>query len=153
MKRRKSKDNPYNINYLESKQIYEIEFIDSNKIKQKMETSKEIYELFNQFELEDISHMNKYDRHIEHIKMDEIQIYKRAFNKEISVEEKVIQNIKKQSLYDAIEKLPELQKQRIYLYYFYNMTQREIAYKQKCSIRAIQYSLQIALKKLRKLLE
>ena len=118
-----------------------------------MQISSNLYKLFDTFELEDISYMNKYDRHIEHLQLDEIQLYKRASNKVENIEEKVIKNIETQRLYEAINKLPKIQRNRIYSYYFKNMTQKEIAMQDNCSIRAVQYSLDIALKSLRNFLE
>ena len=61
--------------------------------------------------------------------------------------------IEKQKLYNAISALPKKQRKRIILYYFNNLTQDQMAKKEKCSIRAIQYSLSIALKNLRKFLK
>lgn len=135
-KRRKLKDNPYAINYLEEKEIYIVSF--KNIINHyDVEVSKEIYDLFNKFELEDISYMNKYDRHIEHLPLNEVQIYNRLSYKRKNIEEQSIQNIENKKLYYAINKLPKIQKTRIYLYYFYNMNQKEIAIRDNCSIRAV----------------
>ncbi len=151
-KRRKAYDNPYTIKFIEEKGIYSINF-KNNVDLYNMQISSNLYKLFDTFELEDISYMNKYDRHIEHLQLDEIQLYKRASNKVENIEEKVIKNIETQRLYEAINKLPKIQRNRIYSYYFKNMTQKEIAMQDNCSIRAVQYSLDIALKSLRNFLE
>ena len=151
-KRRKAYDNPYTIKSIEEKGIYSINFKNNIDL-YNMQISSNLYKLFDTFELEDISYMNKYDRHIEHLQLDEIQLYKRASNKVENIEEKVIKNIETQRLYEAINKLPKIQRNRIYSYYFKNMTQKEIAMQDNCSIRAVQYSLDIALKSLRNFLE
>lgn len=65
-KRRKYKDNPYTLNYCEEKNIYTITFKDSRGVKHEVEVSRKIYKAFDNFELEDLSEMNEYDRHIEH---------------------------------------------------------------------------------------
>lgn len=127
-KRRKLQANPYTINFLEEKKTYNISF-NYNKKYYSLEISKELYSLFDKFELEDISYMNKYDRHIEHLPLDEIQLHKRISNREKSLEETVIENIEKQRLYTAIDKLPQIQRKRIYLYYFNNMTQNRVGTK------------------------
>ena len=132
--------------------MYNISF-NYNKKYYGLEISKELYSLFDKFELEDISYMNKYDRHIEHLPLDEIQSHKRINKREKSLEETVIENIEKQRLYTAIDKLPQIQRKRIYLYYFNNMTQKEIAVYDGCSIRAVQYSLDITIKNLKKFLK
>lgn len=97
--------------------------------------------------------MNKYDRHIEHSQLNEINLYKRTFNKEKSIEESVINNIQNQKLYIAISKLPINQKERIYKYFFKNLTLKQIAFEEECSIRAVQYTMKIALKNLKKFLK
>ena len=74
-KRRKSKDNPYTIIIMDNK--YYLKFNDSKNNLQMVELDIEIYELFNQFELEDISQMHKVDKHIEHFEAYEESIYKR----------------------------------------------------------------------------
>ena len=97
--------------------------------------------------------MNKYDRHIEHLQLDEIQMFKHSKLNIKNLEDEVIINIEKKKLHIAINKLSEIQKRRIYLYYLYNMKQREIALKENTSIRAIQYSLDSALKNLKNFLK
>ena len=51
-------------------------------------------------------------------------------------------------LYKSILELPEIQQRRIIKYYFYNMTFETIAREEKCSKRAIKFSVDIAIKKL-----
>ena len=131
-KRRKDKYNPYN----------EIE----------LEISKELYSVFNNFELSDLSIMNEFDRHIEHSKLNENTLNKRSFNVERGVEDIVINKIEKQKLHIAIDSLPLKQKNRIQKYFFENLTQKEIAKIENCSIRAIQYSIECALKNLKNFL-
>ena len=63
-KRRKSKDNPYTIEERNGKYI--VSFIDGEQKSIEVEVSKEIYECFDGFELDDLSQMNEYDRHTEH---------------------------------------------------------------------------------------
>lgn len=71
-KRRKDKYNPYTLHTEKGK--YYIVFIDVNNHIQKVEVSKKIFDSFNKFELEDISQMNEYDRHLEHSEVDENNI-------------------------------------------------------------------------------
>lgn len=148
-KRRKDKNNPYTITY---KNTGIIKFKDSNEKDIIVKVSQEIYEAFNKFELVDISQMNKYDRHIEHLELSENILNKRMVSDSISVETIVIKKLENQHLYNLILNLPPLQKKRIIMYFFEELTLKEIAQEEKCSIRAIQYSLNCALKNLRKLL-
>lgn len=150
MKRRKDRYNPYKILKIEDKYI--LEFKNYYNRKQKIEITKEIYDVFDEYELIDIYQMNKFDRHIEHSILTENNLNKRKVNKEITVENYVINNIKHQLLHKAILQLPKLQKKRVFLYYFEELTQKEIAEKEGCSVRAVQYSLNIALKNLKNFL-
>lgn len=149
-KRRRSKDNPYKMDCLGNKYKINFKYNGENK---DIKISKELYDLFNKFELEDLSYMNKYDRHIEHLHLDEIQMYNRLKLSNKNLENEVIEDLENQDLHIAIKKLPQIQRRRIYLYYFCNMKQREIALQEKTSIRAIQYSLECALKNLKKFLK
>ena len=62
-KRRKFKDNPYTIIEIEISNKYFVTFKDSRGIFNKVEVSKDIYELFNYYELRDLSQMNEYDNY------------------------------------------------------------------------------------------
>lgn len=152
-KRRKTRNNPYSLVNFSDKNCYIINFTDINKNVRNVSVSKEIYDEFNKFELEDLSEMNEYDRHIEHSKLKELTLNKRILNKNKSVEKYVIEKIENQELYSAILKLSKIQRNRILMYYFQELTQKEIAEKDNCSIRAVQYSINSALKKLKKFLK
>lgn len=88
-KRKRSKDNPYTILFCEEKNTYMVVFVDSRGISQKVELTNELYELFNIFELEDISSMHKFDKHIEHSELLDSTLYKRSVKKNLSVEHQV----------------------------------------------------------------
>ena len=129
---------------------YYLSFKDSNKNLQKVEISIEIYEIFNKFELEDISQMHKVDKHIEHSELYEESLYKRALEKPISIEEQIeydddIFNLKKE-----IDKLPETQKRRIKMYYFDNLSLEKIAQIEECSFQAISKSILTGVTNLKK---
>lgn len=77
-KRRKCKDNPYTLNYIEEKNIYTITFKDVKGHLNKVEVSEEVYRVFDKFELQDIKELNEYDRHIEHSEIFENNLESRA---------------------------------------------------------------------------
>ena len=52
-----------------------------------MEIGKNVYEAFNTFELQDVSHMNVVDRHLEQSEIWDSSLYERIFQKEESVED------------------------------------------------------------------
>ena len=62
-KRRKYKDNPYTLNEITINNKYFISFRDSRGEYNNVEVSKDIYELFNYYELRDLSQMNEYDNY------------------------------------------------------------------------------------------
>ena len=107
-KRRKSKDNPYTIEFNEDLNLYTVSFFDSQGNKQIIEINHELYTTFNEFELKDISFMNEYDRHTEHIEQTEQNLYSRSFIKEMSLEEKIIQKVEYETLHKNINLLPEI---------------------------------------------
>lgn len=150
-KRRKYKDNPYVL--LNDNNNFYIIFKDKKGIMNKVEVSINIYNAFNSFELEDLSELNEYDNHIEHLDLDEDSIYLRTFNKAESLDDYIIRKTSYEELINAINKLPDIQKRRIKKYYFDEKTQQQIANEEGVDIRSIQYSLSIALKKLKEFLK
>lgn len=150
-KRRKSKDNPYKIIDMGFKYI--INFKDSNNTNQKVNVTHKVFKCFNEFELKDLSQMNEFDRHIEHLALKEQVLHKKMQNKQKSIEQIIIDKENKMKLYSAIQLLSIKQRRRVIQFYFYNMSKKEIAKKDNCSIRAVQYSLDIALKNLKKFLK
>ena len=152
-KRNKSKDNPYTLGFNEEKNIYTIEFIDSKKNNQKVEITEKLYQVFDSFELEDISQIHKFRKHIEHSELLEGTLNKRAIHKQVSVDEQVEKLIMREKLRNAIESLPEIQKRRIKKYYFENKTFEQIGIEENCTKRAVKFSVDLALKKLLQILK
>ncbi len=152
-KRRKYKDNPYTLNYIEEKNIYMVSFKDVRGKLQKIEVSEEIYKTFDRFELDDLSEMNEYDNHIEHSEIYENSLESRVKDKPIGLEDEIIKRSEFAELKKAIDMLPEIQRRRIKKYYFDDKTQQQIADEENVDIRAIQYTLNIALKKLKEILK
>ena len=149
-KRRKSKDNPYTLFYSEEKKIYMIKFKDSKGLLQNIELTDELYQIFNKFELEDISMMHKIDKYIEHSEVFEETLYRRSIKKVISIEEEVERNISFKELKEAINSLPIVQKRRIKMYYFDDLNLEQIAKIENCSFQAISKSINAALQNLSK---
>jgi len=152
-KRRKHKDNPYVLDYCIEKNKFYIEYIDSRNESNKVDVSEEVYKVMDSFELDDISQMNEFDRHIEHLQLSENELHLRMSNKELSVEEAVNNKEMIDMMKTAIERLPEIQCRRIKMYYFEEMTFEEIAIIEGCTKRAVKFSVDIALKKLKEVLE
>lgn len=150
-KRRKDKSNPYRIYELDG--LYYIAFRDGQGIFHKLEIPEWLYRTFDTFELEDLSYLNVWDRHIEQSEVWDSTLNMRAVQKAESVEDTVIRRCEREELYAAINQLPEKQRKRLLLHFFEGMTFREIAGKEGCSIRAVEYSVHGALHSLKKYFE
>lgn len=152
-KRRKYKDNPYTLKYVEEKNIYVVSFKDVKGHLQNVEVSKEIYLAFDRFELEDLSEMNEYDNHIEHSEIYENNLETRAKDKPMSLEDKVIQKSTFEELKKAIDSLPNIQRRRIKKYYFEEKNEIQIAKEENATHQAVHKSLSNALIKLKEILK
>lgn len=148
-KRRKAKDNPYSIYYDMDKHSYFLSFIDGQGLSQHFEISKATYDLFDGFELEDLSMLNEFDRHIEHSELTEGTLNERATNVPKSVEEIVCERMRDEQLHNAISKLPEVQRRRLMLYYFAELTYEQIAEMEGCTIMPVKRSVDAAIEKLK----
>lgn len=152
-KRRKDKDNPYVLGFNSNTNSYTITFIDSLKILQTIEITEEMYLEFNKFELDDLSYMNKFDRHIEHLEQTDESIYNRTLKKSDDLCDLVFNNILYEELNKEINYLPDIQKRRLKMYFFDGLTLKKISEIEGCSIRSIKYSIDIAINKLSKKLK
>lgn len=149
-KRNKCKDNPYTLSYNKITSSYVVEFKDNKNIMHNVEISDEVYQAFDKFELEDISQIHKYRKHIEHSEVYEESLYHRVVNQDKSVEDTIEEKIMNDILKSAIEKLTNTQKRRIKLYYFEDMTLNKIAELENCSIASVKESIDTAISKLQK---
>ncbi|MBS6439861.1 MAG: sigma-70 family RNA polymerase sigma factor [Clostridiales bacterium] len=150
-KRRKDKYNPYTLTEKEDKHF--LSFRDGQGVLWELQITKELFEVLNRFELDDLSILNEWDRHYEHSELTETSLYDRAAMLPESVEETVFRNLRYETLYKAMEQLPETQRRRLVLYYFAGFTYAQIADKEGCKYQTVQESIYAALKKLKKLLK
>ena len=146
-KRRKDKYNPYTLSQKEDKHY--LSFRDGQGILRELQITKELFEVLNRFELDDLSILNEWDRHIEHFEQTEQSLNRRAFFKAESVEETVLRSIEYERLHRAITQLPEKQRRRLMLYYFEGLTYEQIARMEGCTIMPVKRSIDSAIKKLK----
>ena len=153
-KRRKSKDNPYTI-FTTGRNThdprYYLSFRDVNGTRHCMEIDKELFDALDQFELDDISFMNEVDRHYEQSEQTEASLSRRAAEQQDTVEDAVSRRLEAEALHRAIAQLPETQRRRLVLYYFGNFTYEEIAKMEGCTKRAVKFSVDIAIGKLKEI--
>lgn len=150
-KRRRFRDNPYSL--INNDMEYLIVFKKANNETQKINVSKEVYDMLDRFELDDLKELNEYDRHLEHSEMFDGELYKKAISKSKLTDEVVEQKIEFEELYKAINSLSKVQKRRIKMYYFKGLNLREIADIEKCSIMSVKNSLDSGIIKLKNFLK
>ena len=150
-KRRKDKYNPYTI--FEKDGQYYVSFKDGQGVSHKLEISKVLYDTFDSFELSDLVYLNVVDRHIEQSEVWENTLNMRAMKKPDSMEEIVFRRFQAEKLHKAISELPEKQKKRLILHYFQELTYVEIAEREQCSTRAVEYSIHGAMQSLKRFFE
>ena len=109
-----------------------------------------MFALFDSFELDDLSYLNEVDRHYEQSELTEASLYDRAVHRPATVEESALQSMEYAQLHRAISALPEIQKRRLILYYFQGLTYEQIAGMEGCTKRAVKFSVDIAVEKLKK---
>ena len=154
-KRRKDKDNPYEVftTGIDTAQPhYYLSFEDSSNVKQCIEIDKALFDAFDHFELDDLSFMNEVDRHYEQSEQTEQSLNRRISQPQESVEETVFQQVESETLHRAIAQLPEKQRRRLILYYFGDFTYEQIAESEGCTISPIKRSIDAAIEKLKKFL-
>ena len=154
-KRRKNKDNPYTIFTIglnTNHPRYFLCFKDVNGTHHRMEIDSELFEALDQFELDDISFMNEVDRHYEQSEQTEASLSRRTTEQQDTVEDQVQRLMEAEALHKAIAQLPETQRRRLVLYYFGNFTYKQIAEMEGCTKRAIKFSVDTAIEKLKEIL-
>lgn len=147
-KRRYDKDNPYRICELEGK--YYLTFKDGQNNIHEMEISRELHDTFDNFELEDNRQRGFFERHMEQSDVWDYVFDEVANSDADSLEDTVIRNLEYEQLHKAMEKLTEVQKKRVHLYYFKGLTYKEIAEIENCSLQPVVRSITGALEKIKK---
>ena len=128
-------------------------FKDSENNIHEVEISDIIIEALNNEKRKEKRQKNEFDRHIEHSEIFENKLAARVMDKPLNIEEQFENKLISKKIRDAISSLSNVQKRRINMYYFENMTQQEIADKEGVSLRAVQYTLNDALEELKKIFE
>ena len=139
-KRRRDEENPYEIytaGINTAHPRFYLFFKDSSGEKRWMEIDKTLFDVFNEFELDDLSFFNEVDRHYEKSEVTETTLNRRAAKPQESVEETISQRIEVDKLHQAIAQLPEKQRRRLVLYYFGELTYEQIADMEGCSHPAV----------------
>lgn len=156
--RRKSKDNPYKIVFNNVEKIYIVSFKDGTNKLNEVEVSKEIFDVFNESELNDISTMHKDRKHIDYRNYDDSEIIENLiFNKSKDkykiLEDDYIKEVEHQELRKVIDELSNIQKRRIKMYYFEELNLEQIAKIEHTSFQMISKSIKQGIENLKKILK
>ena len=146
--RKKDKYNPYTLTITEGR--YYLSFKDGKGKQRYLEIDEVLYQAFDRFELEDISYLNRVSRHIEHSELTEATLNDRAFHKAEQLEDTAVRNMEYEKLHRAIAKLPDIQRRRLTLYFFGELSYEQIAKLEGCTKMAVKGSVDIAIRKLKK---
>ncbi len=155
-KRRKDKDNPYELFSVGNGTLaaqYFIRFKDGQGVEHCLEIGKALFDALDAFELEDLSHLNEVDNHYEHSELTEAALHERALAASLPIDAIVSHKMEREELHRAIQALPEIQRRRLILYYFGEVTYEQIAEIEKCSYPAARRSILSAIDNLKKILE
>lgn len=145
--RKKDKLNPYTLSI--ENNTYYISFTDGQGVYHKQEITLDLYSAFDRFELDDISLINEASRHLSEMGMSEESLCHLIADPSEPMEDRVYRRIMYQKLHKAIDQLPDIQRRRVLLYYFEGQTYEQIARMEGCSKRAVKFSVDLALKKLK----
>ena len=155
-KRRIDKDNPYRlftVGATTSEPHYFIQFKDGAGTEHCLEIEKPLFDLFDQFELDDLTRLNELDRHLDDRELSAVPADESEEIRKQSAELAVLRKMESESLHSAILRLPEIQRRRLILYYYGGLDDRQIARVEGCSQPAVSQTLSIAIKNLKKYLK
>ncbi|MBQ5559855.1 MAG: sigma-70 family RNA polymerase sigma factor [Lachnospiraceae bacterium] len=150
--RRKDKDNPYTILTVgieTDTPHYFVSFTDNSGKPCCLEISKELYELFDRFELDDLAFLNEVERHYSDVEITERTTIVSPSQKNSNVENDASEQIINRELRQAIKALPDKQRRRLCLYYFGGYTYAEIAELENCSIHSVYMAVERAKEKIK----
>lgn len=148
-------DNPYFLEWNEAEDKYNIIFNDSKGFLKRVCVTEDVFNAMDRFELDDVSELNEFSRHIEHLNIieNDFILYKRTLNKEKLISDVVEQSIDLEKLWDAINRLSNIQRRRIIKYYFENKNEYEIAKEEGVSQQSVHIGLKQSLSKLKEILK
>ena len=140
--RRKFNDNPYILESLEKQEIYIVKFKDVKGLIHSVQVDKNVFDVFDLSEKYENSRIKEYST----------KIVKSEFNIEnipsnTSLENELINRTTIKELRKIINTLPLIQKRRLIKYFFENKTYEQIAQEEKCTKRAVKFTIDIVLEK------
>ena len=127
IKKWKEDDEYFEVQYdTETKKYYSC-FRDVKRKNQRVEIREDIVQAYIEASKVARKFKNEFSRHIEHSELTEHTLNNRMLFKQESIEDLIIRKTSLEDLRKAINMLPEVQRRRIKLYYFDELTEKEIA--------------------------
>lgn len=133
----------------ESGTRYFISFKDGQRKQHQLEVSDQLFFEFRQMERRDRNLQQWNQRHREFNEVWDETLYRRALCVPKSLDERMVEEERNETLYKAVERLPEIQRRRFLLYYEYEFNFYQIAAMEHCTASAIQKSVAVAKEKVK----
>jgi len=116
---------------------YYVTFSDVSGSKHTVEIDCDVYTEFVSFGKEIKSQEYYFGRYIEHQSMSDEALHKRIFADQELTDEQIIKKQYHRVLYKSINNLPEKQRRRFMLYFEHDLTYKEIAEIECCSVVSV----------------
>lgn len=133
----------------ESGTRYFISFKDGQGKSHELEVSEQFFMEFRQMERRNRNLLQWDERHREFNEVWDETLYRRALRVPKSLDERMVEEERNETLYKAVGSLPEIQRRRFLLYYEYGFNFYQIAAMEHCTASAIQKSVAIAKEKVK----
>jgi len=129
---------------------YLVSFKDGQGILQKeIEVTHTVFTTLTHYAKKDESSARQDRRRIEQSELTEAELYVRAIHKPKSAEDITLENLRSESMAQAIDSLPFIQARRFRLYYNCDLTLQQIAEAENCTFQAVARSIKKAEKKIK----
>ncbi|HMM06923.1 MAG TPA: sigma-70 family RNA polymerase sigma factor [Clostridiales bacterium] len=123
---------------------YFVCFKDGQGVFREIEVAPPVYSAFCQFVKVERNLRRSDERHIEQSDLSDELLSKRAVHPQKSIEDTIADTEWANALQSAIAELPETQRRRFVLYYYSELTYKQIAEMEGCSHVAVMHSLEKA---------
>ena len=133
----------------ESGTRYFISFKDGQGKSHELEVSEQFFMEFRQMERRNRNLLQWDERHREFNEVWDETLYRRALRVPKSLDERMVEEERNETLCKAVGSLPEIQRRRFLLYYEYGFNFYQIAAMEHCTASAIQKSVAIAKEKVK----
>ena len=133
----------------ESGARYSISFKDGQGESHELEVSEQLFLEFRQMERRNRNLQQWNQRHREFNEVWDETLYRRALRVPKTLDESMIEKERNELFYNAVARLPEIQRRRFLLYYEYDFNFYQIGEMEHCTASAVQKSVSVAKEKVK----